>query len=131
MDPVIIAFALLLGTVLISRLLLIKGLGLLNTNEQSKVTLIFSKHRIWNLVAMLGFAAVYFLLITFQSANYLMLAYIYLGIIMAALFLSSGKTIQQFKKSHLNSTFIQYFTASNIVRGIGIMLFFVFILNTI
>jgi hypothetical protein len=50
MDPVIIAFALLLGTVLISRLLLIKGLGLLNSSEQGKVTVMFSKHRIWNLV---------------------------------------------------------------------------------
>jgi hypothetical protein len=131
MDPVIIAFALLLGTVLISRLLLIKGLGLLNSSEQSKVTVMFSKNRIWNLVVMLGFAALYYLLITFQSADYLMLAYIYLGIIMAALFLSTGKTIQQFKKFHFNATFIRYFAASNIVRGIGIMLFFVFILNTI
>jgi hypothetical protein len=131
MDPVIIAFALLLGTIMISRFILIKGLGLLDSNEQSKVVVIFSKHRIWNLVAMLGFAAVYFLMITFQSDNYLILAYIYLGIVIAALFLSTSNTIQQFKKYKFNTKFIQYFTASNIVRGFGVTLFFVFILNAI
>ena len=58
MDPVIIAFALLLGTIMISRLVLIKGLGVLSEREQGKVVHIFSKYRIWNLVAMVGFAAV-------------------------------------------------------------------------
>ena len=131
MDPVIIAFALLLGTIMISRLVLIKGLGVLSEREQGKVVHIFSKYRIWNLVAMVGFAAVYFLIIKFQSVNYLMLAYIYLGIVITALFLSTSKSIEQFKSNKFNPTFVKYFIASNLVRGFGVTIFFIFIMNTI
>lgn len=131
MDPVIFAFALLLGTVMISRLILVKGLSVLNEREQSKVVDVFSKYRIWNLIGIIGFAAIYFLIIKFQSINYLMLAYIYLGVVITALYLSTSKSIQQFKANKFNPTFVKYFIASNVVRGIGIAAFFIFIMNTI
>ena len=128
MDPVILVFIILLATILISRFVLVKGLSLLNENEQSKVVSVFSNYRIWNFVALIGFAAIYFLIIKFQSQNYLMLAYIYLGIVVAALYLSTNQSVQKFKSNKFNPAFIRYFIASNVIRGVGIAVFFMVIM---
>jgi len=131
MDPVIISFILLFITVTASRIIAIRGMALLKRKEQQQLMDVFKTYRLWNLVAMFGFAIATLGLMNYSPANKLVLAYSFFIAVMILLSVIAYKSVQELRGFNFNEKYIKTFIISNVVRATGIGVFFVYILNFI
>ena len=131
MDPVIIALVLLFLTISAARILLIRGMLKLSPQDQQKLVPVFKNFRWVNLLGMFGFAMVYLILMTYQPNYYQILAYLFLAIAIAILYQVTHQSVKKLRESGVKEDYISTFINSNLIRGAGIIICFVYLLNSI
>lgn len=123
MDNFMIAFILLLGSILIAQFVNEKAIKNLDQLKKAELTDLFSKNRIYTMVILICIITIFFISLRFQLIDPFISTIVYIIAIFCFLVINGYLSYKKLKENAFPDSYIKSYLLSTTIRFLGLVIF--------